>query len=71
MTETTALGTPNHPFNMARGSIGKPLPGREWTPAPDGEILVRGGLFAAQEWRNGVLAARGGVAGNGRPGDTQ
>ena len=27
MTETTALVTLNHPFKIARGSIGKPLPG--------------------------------------------
>ena len=29
MTETTALVTLNHPFHTARGSIGKPLAGRE------------------------------------------
>ena len=29
MTETAALITLNHPFHIGRGSIGKPLPGRE------------------------------------------
>ncbi len=42
MTETTALATLNHPFHVARGSIGKPLAGREVRVGPDGEILVRG-----------------------------
>ena len=58
MTETTALVTLNHPFKIARGSIGKPLPGREVKIGADGEILVRGGSIAAQEWRNGRLQPR-------------
>ena len=58
MTETTALVTLNHPFKIARGSIGKPLPGREVRIGADGEILVRGGSIAAQEWRNGRLQPR-------------
>jgi long-chain acyl-CoA synthetase len=58
MTETTALVTLNHPFKIARGSIGKPLPGREVKIGADGEILVRGGPIAAQEWRNGRLEPR-------------
>jgi long-chain acyl-CoA synthetase len=58
MTETTALVTLNHPFKIARGSIGKPLPGREVKIGADGEILVRGGPIAAQEWRNGRLQPR-------------
>ena len=41
MTETTALITLNHPFHVASGTIGKPLPGREVKIGPDGEVLVR------------------------------
>ena len=48
MTETTALVTLNHPFKIARGSIGKPLAGREVKIGDDGEILVRGDSIAAQ-----------------------
>ena len=58
MTETTALVTLNHPFKIARGSIGKPLAGREVRIGADGEILVRGASIADQVWRNGGLAAR-------------
>ncbi len=58
MTETTALVTLNHPFKIARGSIGKPLAGREVKIGADGEILVRGDSIAAQEWRNGRLQPR-------------
>ena len=59
MTETTALVTLNHPFKIARGSIGKPLAGREVKIGEDGEILVRGASIAAQVWRNGQLQPRG------------
>jgi long-chain acyl-CoA synthetase len=59
MTETTALVTVNHPFKIARGSIGKPLAGREVRIGADGEILVRGASIAAQEWRHGQLEPRG------------
>ena len=58
MTETTALVTLNHLFKIARGSIGKPLPGREVKIGADGEILVRGGSIAAQEWRTAALTSR-------------
>jgi long-chain acyl-CoA synthetase len=58
MTETTALVTLNHPFKIARGSIGKPLPGREVKIGADGEILVRGAPIAAQVWRHGRLQPR-------------
>ena len=59
MTETTALVTLNHPFKIARGSIGKPLAGREVKIGEDGEILVRGASIAAQVWRHGQLQPRG------------
>jgi long-chain acyl-CoA synthetase len=58
MTETTALVTLNHPFHTARGSIGKPLAGREVRVADDGEILVRGDSIADTEWRAGQAQAR-------------
>jgi long-chain acyl-CoA synthetase len=58
MTETTALVTLNHPFHTARGSIGKPLAGREVRVADDGEILVRGDSIADAEWRAGHAQAR-------------
>jgi long-chain acyl-CoA synthetase len=58
MTETTALVTLNHPFRIARGSIGKPLAGREVQIGADGEILVRGDSIASQVWQHGGLQAR-------------
>ena len=58
MTETTALVTLNHPFKIARGSIGKPLAGREVQIGSDGEILVRGNSIASQVWQHGGLQAR-------------
>ena len=58
MTETTALVTLNHPFKIARGSIGKPLAGREVQIGEDGEILVRGDSIASQVWQHGGLQVR-------------
>jgi long-chain acyl-CoA synthetase len=58
MTETTALVTLNHPFKVARGTIGKPLAGREVMIGQDGEILVRGDSIAAQVWQHGQLQPR-------------
>jgi long-chain acyl-CoA synthetase len=55
MTETTALITLNHPFHLAQGSIGKPLPGREICIGGDGEILVRGEMVASARWQNGRI----------------
>ncbi len=60
MTETTALATLNHPMHPTRGSIGKPLAGREVRLAEDGEILVRGPMLAAGTWRNGGIEPRSG-----------
>jgi len=50
MTETTALITLNHPFHVASGTIGKPLPGREVKIGPDGEVLVRGPMISSATW---------------------
>jgi long-chain acyl-CoA synthetase len=55
MTETAALITLNHPFHIAQGTIGKPLPGREIRIGTDGEILVRGEMVASARWQNGRM----------------
>ena len=53
LTETTSLISVNHPFQLSRGSIGKPLPGRELRLSETGEILVRGDSVAAGYWEGG------------------
>src|SRR5581483_5721527 len=58
MTETTALITLNHPFHVASGTIGKPLPGREVKIGPDGEVLVRGPMISNATWAGGALRSR-------------
>jgi long-chain acyl-CoA synthetase len=58
MTETTALITVNHPFHIRRGTIGKPLPGREVRINEDGELLVRGDVLAAGTWQGGTIHRR-------------
>ncbi len=58
MTETTALATLNHPLRPTRGSIGRPLAGREVRIAEDGEILLRGAMLAAGTWSRGALQPR-------------
>ncbi len=58
MTETTALITLNHPFHVARGTIGKPLTGREVKLGPDGEVLVRGASISGATWSGGRLHKR-------------
>jgi long-chain acyl-CoA synthetase len=58
MTETTALVTLNHPFKIAEGTIGKPLPGREVRLSADGEIMVRGDMLATATWQEGKMRPR-------------
>ena len=58
MTESTALITLNHPFHVAKGTIGKPLAGREVKLAPDGEVLVRGGMISGSTWSGGQMHPR-------------
>ncbi len=60
MTETTALVTLNHPFRIGRGTIGKPLPGREVRISDEGEILVRGDMLATATWQGGAMRQREG-----------
>jgi long-chain acyl-CoA synthetase len=55
LTETASLVSVQHPFRLARGSIGKALPGREIKLSETGEILVRGESVAKGYWSaNGV-----------------
>ena len=58
MTETTALITLNHPFHVAKGTIGKPLAGREVKLGPDGEVLVRGPMISGATWQGGAVRLR-------------
>lgn len=58
MTETTALITLNHPFHVNRGTLGKPMPGREVKLGPDGEVLVRGAAISGATWSGGKLHTR-------------
>jgi long-chain acyl-CoA synthetase len=58
MTETAALITLNHPFRVAQGTMGKPLPGREVKLQPDGEVLVRGPMISTAAWSQGALHPR-------------
>jgi long-chain acyl-CoA synthetase len=58
MTETSALITLNHPFHVARGTIGKPLPGRDVKLGPDGEVLVRGEMISGGNWSGGAFEPR-------------
>ncbi len=58
MTETTAIITLNHPFHVAEGTLGKPLPGREVKLGPDGEVLVRGAAVSHATWSRGALHPR-------------
>ncbi len=58
MTETTALITLNHPFHVASGTIGKPLPGREVKIGQDGEVMVKGPMISTATWSGGELRQR-------------
>jgi long-chain acyl-CoA synthetase len=69
MTETTSLVSVNHPFKLARGAIGKVLPGREIKLAENGEILVRGESIAAGYWNGRELKPVLGEEGWLRTGD--
>jgi long-chain acyl-CoA synthetase len=45
---------------VVRGSIGKPLPGREVKITEEGEILVRGAMVTGATWSGGAMHAREG-----------
>jgi long-chain acyl-CoA synthetase len=55
MTESSALITLNHPFKIGKGTIGKPLPGRDVQLTDEGEILVRGPMISTATWTHGAL----------------
>jgi len=55
MTETAALVSLSHPFHLARGSIGRVLPGREVKLSGEGEILVRGETVSGATWEKSGL----------------
>jgi long-chain acyl-CoA synthetase len=70
LTETTSLISVAHPFKLAKGAIGKVLPGRELRLDPDtGEILVRGENIASGFWQGKELQAVLGDEGWFRTGD--
>jgi long-chain acyl-CoA synthetase len=58
MTETAALVTLNHPFKIGRGTLGKPLPGREVKIGEGGEVLVRGAMVSGATWQGGAMTPR-------------
>jgi acyl-CoA synthetase (AMP-forming)/AMP-acid ligase II len=69
MTETAALVTLNHPFRIGKGTIGKPLPGREVKITRGGRDPGARRHAVGATWQGGSDArARGRVAGDGRPG---
>ncbi len=49
----------NHPFHATEGSVGKILPGREFSIDEDGEILVRGENVSSGYWEQGALRPAG------------
>ncbi|MHB1023393.1 MAG: AMP-binding protein [Acidobacteriaceae bacterium] len=58
MTETAALVTLGNPLHPARGTIGKPLPGREVQIGKNGELLVRGEMVFNATWQQGRMVPR-------------
>jgi long-chain acyl-CoA synthetase len=58
MTETAALVTLNHPFHVERGTLGKPLSGREVRISSEGEIMVRGDVVSGSTWIDGAIQPR-------------
>lgn len=55
MTETTALVSLNHPFKLARGTVGQVLPGREVKLSDEGEVMVRGATISNATWHGGGM----------------
>jgi long-chain acyl-CoA synthetase len=58
LTETAALVTLNHPFKIAQGSLGAPLPGRSLRVNESGELEVRGDMVSTATWQKGALVQR-------------
>ena len=47
----------NHPFKLARGTVGQVLPGREVRLSEEGEVLVRGETISGMTWHDGAMHA--------------
>jgi long-chain acyl-CoA synthetase len=58
LTETAALVTLNHPFKIAHGSLGAPLPGRSLRVSESGELEVKGDMVSTATWQHGGLIVR-------------
>ncbi len=58
LTETAALVTLNHPFKIAQGSLGAPLPGRSLRVSASGELEVKGDMVSTATWQGGHLVQR-------------
>ncbi|MDX6361492.1 MAG: long-chain acyl-CoA synthetase [Streptomyces sp.] len=52
LTETTAAATIVPPLAPRPGTVGLPIPGTAIRIAPDGEVLVRGGVVFGAYWNN-------------------
>ena len=52
LTETSPVVSFNNPFDIAEGTVGKPVAGVEVKLAPDGEILVRGDIVTSGYYRS-------------------
>jgi long-chain acyl-CoA synthetase len=52
LTETAPVVSFNNPFEIAKGTVGKPVAGVEVKLAPDGEILVRGDIVTSGYYRS-------------------
>jgi long-chain acyl-CoA synthetase len=58
LTETAALVTLNHPFKIAQGSLGAPLPGRSLRVSAASELEVKGDMVSTATWQDGELVER-------------
>ncbi len=52
LTETTAAATVSPPLAPRPGTVGPPVPGTAIRIAPDGEVLVKGGVVFGSYWNN-------------------
>jgi long-chain acyl-CoA synthetase len=52
LTETSAAITVNRVGELKVGTVGKLVPGNTMAVAPDGELLVKGGVVFSGYWRN-------------------
>lgn len=57
MSETTGAATLQAPFGACLGRVGGPVPGAEVRIAPDGELLLRGGIVFKGYYHNDAATA--------------